>query len=94
MIWSHHVHTDQEPAKPVTEDRWQEIERIFNATTELEHPQEQVELLNFMCAGDQSLHDEVSSLLSFDAHADTFMETPPADLAASLLDHLTGTGTE
>jgi len=72
----------------VTNERWQEIERIFNAAAELEHPQAQIELLDFMCAGDQSLHDEVSSLLAIDAHADDFMETPPSDLAASLLDEL------
>jgi len=75
----------------VTDERWQDIERVFNAATEVEHPQEQMDLLNFMCAGDPSLHEEVSSLLAFDTQSDTFIDSSPADLAASLLDHLAGT---
>ena len=84
----------RERAKTVTNERWQEIERIFNAATELEHPEQQSDLLDVMCAGDQSLHEEVASLLAVDVTAEGFMESAPSDLAASLLDELSKSGTD
>ena len=72
----------------MTNERWQEIERIFNAASDVEHPEAQNDLLDFMCAGDQSLHEEVASLLAVDSQAEGFMESAPSDLAASLLDEL------
>jgi len=55
--------------------RWEKIERIFHAALEVE-PRQRAAVLQNSCAGDESLRQEVESLLAHHAKAGTFIETP------------------
>src|SRR5207249_3491077 len=63
---------------------WQQVKDLFQSA--LEHgPEERVEFLDSVCAGDPSLREEVESLLKFNGQAENFLESPISDVAAQLL---------
>jgi serine/threonine protein kinase/tetratricopeptide (TPR) repeat protein len=61
--------------------RWQEIERIFNATLERE-PGQRAGFLNEACAGDESLRAEVESLLAHGEQAGDSLEGTAMEIVA------------
>jgi eukaryotic-like serine/threonine-protein kinase len=65
-------------------ERWQEIERIYNAVCELDKTS-RAEFLSKTCAGDDELRHEVESLLAQDDLAGSFLETPAIELEAESL---------
>ena len=65
-------------------ERWREVERLYHMA--LEHPEsEQCAFLKGACAGDESLRQEVESLLSVHPKAQQFLEIPAVELAAKAL---------
>jgi serine/threonine protein kinase len=56
-------------------ERWQKIEDIFHAVLEAE-PGRKSRVLTELCGRDESLRQEVESLLSHHEKADAFIETP------------------
>ena len=65
-------------------ERWREVERLYHLA--LEHPEsEQGDFLRGACAGDESLRQEVESLLMVHPKAEQFLETPAVELAAKVL---------
>ncbi len=60
------------------------IEEIYHAALEKD-PSEREDFLRESCGGDENLRREVDSLLSFDAEAAEFIETPPGGLAADFI---------
>src|SRR5829696_939676 len=70
---------------PVTPERWQRINEVLDAV--LEHEEAgRADVLAHACAGDQTLRREVESLLSSLEQAGGFMEEPPVESVAELLD--------
>ncbi len=65
-------------------ERWQKVERIYNAALEQE-PEKRKAFLNEACAGDDALRKEVESLLACQTEAGSFIESPAMDLAAESL---------
>lgn len=63
------------------DERWKEIERIFNAAVEL-GPSEQAAFLKSACKGDELLRREVELLLAKAGQAGSFLETPALEVAA------------
>jgi serine/threonine protein kinase/tetratricopeptide (TPR) repeat protein len=62
-------------------ERWTEIEQLYHAA--LEHDEsERLAFLAKACAGDESLRQEVESLLASDAQAGSFIESPAIEVAA------------
>src|SRR5262249_12188266 len=64
--------------------RWQQINNLLQAALELA-PAERSSFIEQACSGDESLRQEVSSLLSFDEQALDIIETPAIEVAACLL---------
>ena len=64
---------------------WAAVERLYLDVAGLA-PEEQAAVLEDACAGDEALRAEVESLLEADRRRGTFLERPPARLAADLLD--------
>jgi eukaryotic-like serine/threonine-protein kinase len=62
-------------------ERWSEIERLYHATLERDES-ERPAFLAKACAGDESLRWEVESLLTSDAQAGDFIESPAIEVAA------------
>jgi eukaryotic-like serine/threonine-protein kinase len=71
--------------RPVTPERWQRINEVLDAVLEHGGPG-RADVLAHACAGDQTLSREVESLLSSLAQAGGFMEEPPVESVAELLD--------
>jgi len=69
----------------VTPERWQAIDDLLQMALE-RRPSERAAFLAAACAGDSELQQEVESLLGFHQQADGFLETPPAELAAELVE--------
>src|SRR5437867_5925068 len=68
----------------MTPEQWHRVKEVFEAA--LGHtPEERSAFLGQACAGDDSLHNEVQSLLSSYEQESQFMETPAAALAAQSL---------
>src|SRR6266550_3228062 len=64
-------------------ERWQQIEQLFHAV--LQHkPEERATVLAQKCAGDESLHSELKSLLTYYEQCDTFFEDTASTLAAEM----------
>jgi eukaryotic-like serine/threonine-protein kinase len=61
-----------------------EIEEIYFAALK-KSPAERAEYLQSVCGGDLELLTEVESLLSFEAKAADFIESPPDDFAAAIV---------
>ena len=68
----------------MTPERWQQIDQLFHAAIVYE-PAQRADFLVRACDGDESLRLEVESLVSSHQEAESFIETPPGDLAAGLL---------
>jgi len=63
----------------VTPERWQQIEKVFEAARDYA-PEERTTFLERTCTGDEELRREVESLLAHHAQAKSFIESPAADL--------------
>jgi len=74
----------------VTPERYRQINELFKAASGRD-PKARPEFLAEACAGDNDLQQEVEAMLSADAHPDGFLEQPPGDLAADLLEDATET---
>ena len=70
----------------MTPERWQKIETLLQATLECT-PAERGALLDEACAGDETLRDDVESLLASNDQIDSFLESPAVEDAAGLLGH-------
>jgi eukaryotic-like serine/threonine-protein kinase len=65
-------------------DRWKQIDEVFHAALERE-PDRRAAFIDQACAGDQTLLEEVESLIRSHEQAEGFIESPAADLAAEIL---------
>jgi hypothetical protein len=68
----------------MTPERWQEIERIYQAALDSD-PSARSEFLDQTCHGDVELRREVVSLLEANKTEHCFLESPALDLAARAL---------
>jgi len=68
----------------VNPERWGQIKRICDAALEL-NPSQRGSFLQEACVGDQSLRQEVESLLARQSQAEGFLETPALEEAARSL---------
>ena len=66
------------------DNRWQEVERIYHLTLEREASERSTFLVQ-ACAGDETLRREVESLLSYERHAENFIEAPALEVAARIM---------
>src|SRR5262249_49037248 len=66
-------------------ERWKQVDELLDAV--LECPEaERASFLDRVCSGDEELRHELESLLISDGEAAAFIESPPARVAADLLD--------
>jgi len=68
----------------MTPEKWQRIERLYHDALQLARA-DRAEFLKTSCSGDDQLQREVESLLDSHDFAPSFIESPPDDIAASLL---------
>src|SRR5215217_3985657 len=68
----------------ITPDRWQRIKEIFQSAQEL-GATERVDFLDKVCAGDESIREEVEALLTADASNEDFLSAPAYEFAAGIL---------
>jgi serine/threonine-protein kinase len=68
----------------MTPERWQQIDRIFHAALE-RRPDERAAFVDENCVHDEGLCREIHNLLAAHEQSKSFIETPAADLAASLI---------
>lgn len=64
--------------------KWDRIESLCQAALDLE-PGQRANFLDEACAGDETLRQEVESLLAYEEPARQFIETPPGHIAAEML---------
>ena len=69
----------------MTPERWKQIDYLLEAALELE-PDQWSAFLEENCAGNAELRREVESLLAAHMQAEDFIEAPPAQAAAELLE--------
>src|SRR6476661_9801819 len=65
-------------------ERWQQVEQLYHAALE-RNAEERSSFLHEACHGDIELRGEVESLLSYEDHAEGFIESPALDVAAKLM---------
>jgi len=65
----------------INHDRWEELDRLFQAAIELE-PSQRTDLIDSACSGDAVLREEIEALLRSDAEGWSFLEEPALQLAA------------
>jgi eukaryotic-like serine/threonine-protein kinase len=68
----------------VTPDQYQQVKEIFHAALEL-NSDERAEFLSRACNGDNTIRDEVDSLLAHQPQAENFIESSAFELGARLL---------
>jgi serine/threonine protein kinase len=68
----------------MTPERWQQVERLYQAALERE-PSQRAAFLNQACAGDEVVRREVESLLAYEPQAESFIEAPAMQMAAQAL---------
>ena len=68
----------------MTPERWKQIDQLLQEALERE-PAERAAFLAEACGGADDLRNEVESLLGFHGRAESFIEAPPAKMAAALL---------
>ncbi len=68
----------------MTPERWQQIDRLLNEVLE-RLPADRLAFLAEATNGDDELRREVESLLKFHGQSESFIETPPAEIAADWL---------
>lgn len=66
----------------MTPERWQQINRVFQDVLDRPAPGREA-FLNEICADDHALRAEILSLVSFHARAETFLEVPALEAAAT-----------
>src|SRR5688572_18879958 len=69
----------------MTPERWQQIDQLLEAALERE-PKQRAAFLAEACAGDEPLLRQVEALISSHEQAENFLETPPANIAARVLE--------
>ena len=62
-------------------ERWQKVEEIYHSALERE-PVQRATFLNEACGGDESLRQEVESLLAQEGATGSFLEAPALEMAA------------
>ena len=70
----------------MTPERWQKIEGLLQAALERKH-EARATFLSEACAGDETLRQDVESLLASNEQIDSFLESPAVEDAAGLLGH-------
>ena len=66
-------------------EQWKQVDDLLQSA--LDHaPEERTDFLAQACAGRESLRAEVELLLTHYDQVDTFLETPPSEIAAEILD--------
>ena len=68
----------------MTSNRWEEINRLYNAAVEVEE-KERTTFLEKACQGDQELRREVESLLAYDQKGQQLLDRPAMQMAAEKL---------
>ncbi|HEV7843299.1 MAG TPA: serine/threonine-protein kinase, partial [Pyrinomonadaceae bacterium] len=68
----------------ITIDRWQRVKELFHAALEREASERSSYLLK-ACAGDESLREEVLSLIASHENRGSFLDAPAYEMAAELL---------
>jgi serine/threonine protein kinase len=68
----------------MTPERWQQVERLYQAALERE-PSQRAAFLREACAGDEVVRQEVESLLAYGPQAESFIEVPALQTAAQKL---------
>jgi eukaryotic-like serine/threonine-protein kinase len=68
----------------MTSERWQQIDQLFHSTLQRESG-ERAAFLAQACNGDESLRQEVESLIGSHEQSESFIEAPACDIAAELL---------
>ena len=64
-------------------ERWQLLEKLFHVA--LERREDRASFLSEVCAGDESLRQQIEGLLKAHDRAGEFIEHPPRDQAARAL---------
>jgi serine/threonine protein kinase len=75
---------DEAWGQEMNPERWQEIERLYDAALELV-PDERASFLEEACAGNEALRQKVDALLASRSGIDRFMENPAMEVAARAL---------
>jgi eukaryotic-like serine/threonine-protein kinase len=65
-------------------ERWQQIDRVFQAAVQL-RPAQRAAFLNEVCTGDEALHSRVEAMLASDDRGWDLIEKPAFEVAAPLL---------
>ena len=68
----------------MTPERWQQIEKLYHSALQ-QDASHRAAFLREACGGDEALRQEVESLLAHDQQAESFAESPAAELAARML---------
>jgi len=68
----------------MTSDRWEEINRLYNAAVEVEE-KDRASFFKQACGEDEELRREVESLLAYDQQAQQFIDRPALQLTAEKL---------
>ncbi len=68
----------------MTPERWQKVEQIYHSALERE-PVQRATFLNEACGGDESLRQEVESLLAQEGATGSFLEAPALEVAAKVM---------
>src|SRR5260370_11253024 len=68
----------------ITREQWQRIKAIFHSAQECA-PAERASFLNQACGGDESMRQEVESLLTADETNEDFLGAPAYELMAGVL---------
>lgn len=68
----------------ITQDRWQRIKEIFHSARD-RTPAERLDFVNEVCGDDESMREEVETLLAADAGNDDFLSAPAYEFAAGIL---------
>jgi hypothetical protein len=68
----------------VESERWQKVDRLYHSALAVEQSQ-RASFLEQACAGDQSLKQEVESLLAESEGGDSFLEAPAMQVAAKAM---------
>ncbi len=71
-------------------DRWQQISQVYHAALQRD-PRDRAGFLREACGGDDTLHQEVASLLANESHAVGFLSNPALAAAAGLITSTGGT---
>jgi Tol biopolymer transport system component len=77
--------SENQPSSAQTNERWQRVDQLLQSALERE-PEQRAAFLREVCAGDESLLQEVESLLSSHEQAGDFLEGPTLGVARFALE--------